>query len=271
MSMNSSYFFTILLIMGALVFSGCTDSIPSEPPVTTPQIAPTGIETTNSPVATIARQPVTTAEVIATENPVRVFTGNYHWVEYRVNNTVTMPPNPRYPWEYTVRVERSEDNNKGTPATRFRITSTFDYGEWVGDKLVNTPHGMIIVSDIYYNRTSDTFLGGTWTETIKGVTKTADYSAYYAQQSREGKPEGDMGITPFGEMNITITDKGTESVTVPAGGYPNARKYSGSFRDGTPITFWVVPGIPIPVQYQFPNKYLDGVDPFQSYELKGWG
>jgi hypothetical protein len=30
-------------------------------------------------------------------------------------------------------------------------------------------------------------------------------------------------------------------------------------------------GIPVPVQYQFPNKYLDGVDPYQSYELKGWG
>jgi hypothetical protein len=271
MSLNSSCFFTIILVMGALVFSGCTDSAPSEPPVTTPQNAPTVIETTNSPVATIARQPVITAEVITTENPVRVFTGNYHWVEYRKNNTVTMPPNPRYQWEYTVRAERSDDNYKGTPAIRFRITSTSDYAEWVGDKLVNTPNGQISFSDIYYNRTSDTFLGGTWTETIKGVTKTADYSAYYARQSREGKPGGDMGITPFGEMNITLADKGTESVTVPAGTFPNARKYTGNFRDNTKITFWVVPGIPFPVQYQFPNKYMDGVDPFQSYELKGWG
>ncbi len=88
--------------------------------------------------------------------------------------------------------------------------------------------------------------------------------------NREDKPAYDMGIEPFGEMNIILIYEGTESVTVPAGIYPDARKYTGKFRDGTPITFWVVPGIPVPVQYQFPNKYLDGVDPFQSYELKGW-
>ncbi len=271
MNLNSGYFFTILLVMGAIVSSGCTDSALSGPSVNTPQIVPTVIDTTDSPVATIPRQPVTTAEVKVTGNPVRVFTGGYHWVEYRKNNTVTLPPNPRYQWEYAVKAERTDDTYKGTPAIRFRITSTSDYGEWVGDKLVNTPDGQISFSDIYYDRTSDLFLGGTWTETIKGVTKTADYSAYYAQQSREGKPNGDMGITPFGEMNITLADKGTESVTVPAGTFPNARKYTGNFRDGTPVTFWVVPGIPVPVQYQFPNRYMEGVDPFQSYELKGWG
>jgi hypothetical protein len=78
MSLNSSCFFTILLVIGAIVFSGCTDSAPLKPSVITPQIAPTVIETATSPVATIARQLVTTAEIIATENPVRVFTGNYH-------------------------------------------------------------------------------------------------------------------------------------------------------------------------------------------------
>ncbi len=271
MHMNNSCFITILLVISALVCSGCTDSASSGPSVTTPQIAATVIGTTDSPVATIVERSVTTADVTATGNPVRVFSGDYHWVEYRKNNTVTMPPNPRYQWEYAVRAERTDENYKGTPAIRFRITSTSDYGEWLGDKLVNTPNGQISFSDIYYSRTSDLFLGGTWTETIKGVTKTADYSAYYAQQSRDGKPNGDMGITPFGEMNIALADKGTESVTVPAGSFPDARKYTGNFRDGTPIAFWVVPGIPVPVQYQFPNRYMEGVDPFQSYELKGWG
>jgi hypothetical protein len=269
--MSSKCFFMILLVTGAIVFSGCTNSAPSGPPVTTPQIAPSVTETTNSPVATISRQPVTPAEVKATENPARTFTGDYHWVEYRKNNTVTLPPNPRYQWEYAVRAERTDDTYMGTPAIRFRITSTSDYGEWVGNNLVNTPNGQISFSDIYYDRTSDMFLGGTWTETIKGVTKNADYTAYYVQQSREDKPGGDMGITPFGEMNITLADRGTESVTVPAGTFPNARKYTGNFRDSTQITFWVVPGIPVPVQYQFPNNYMDGVDPFQSYELKAWG
>jgi hypothetical protein len=272
MSLNSSCFFTILLVMGAIVFSGCTDSAPSGTSVTASQITTPSLKITASPTLAIAPQPAnSTFEVKSTENPVRIFTGNYHWAEYRENNTVTMPPNPRFQWEYIVRAERTDDNYKGIPAIHFKITSTSDYLEWVGDKLVNTKKGRISFSDIYYNRTSDTFLGGVWTETIKGVTKTADYSSYYAQQSREGKPGGDMGITPFGEMNITLTDRGTESVTVPAGTYPNAREYSGNFLDDTKITFWVVPGIPVPVQYQFPNKYMDGVDPFQSYELKGWG
>ena len=80
-----------------------------------------------------------------------------------------------------------------------------------------------------------------------------------------------MGITPFREVNMTLADGGTESVTVPAGSYPDARKYTGKFRDGTPITFWIAPGVPVPIRYEFSNKYLDGEDPFQSYELKGWG
>jgi hypothetical protein len=262
---------TVLLVTGAVICSGCTDSAPSETTVSAPPITATMTKNTASPTVTIARQPVATVEGKTTDNPIRVFNGNYRWVEYRKNNTVTMPPNPCYQWEYTVKAERTDDNYKGTPAIRFRITSTSDYAEWVGDKLVNTPNGQISFSDIYYNRTSDLFLGGTWTETIKGVMKTADYSAYYARQSRDEKPGGDMGITPFGEMNISLADKGIESVTVPAGTFPNARKYTGNFSDGTRITFWVVPEVPVPVQYQFPNKYMDGVDPFQSYELKGWG
>jgi len=58
---------------------------------------------------------------------------------------------------------------------------------------------------------------------------------------------------------------------VPAGTYRDARKYTGKFHDGTPITIWVAPGVPVPVRFEFPYKEMDGVDPFRSYELKGWG
>jgi hypothetical protein len=261
----------ILWIVIAVLLAGCTGSSPSQPTITIPQITSTVIKTTVSPAVIIDRQPATTVEVKKTVNPVKIFTGDYHWVEYRENNTVTMPPNPRFQWEYALKTERTDENYKGSPAIHFKITTTSDYAEWIGDKLVRTANGRIAVSDIYYNSSTNKFLWGAWTEAIKGVSKTGDYSASYAQLSREGKPSGDMGITPFGEMNITLTDKGTDSVTVPAGTFPDARKYTGNFRDGTTITFWVVPGVPVPVQYQFPNKYMDGVDPFQSYELKGWG
>ena len=271
MKFSYSGVITILLVIVAVVFTGCTDSAPSAPSVMTQKITVIAKKTTLSPSITPARTPATTVEDKATENPVKVFNGDYRWVEYRNNNTVTMPPNPRYQWEYALKTERSSGSYKGIPAIHFKITSTSDYSEWVGDKLMHTTNGRIAVSDRYYDISSNKFLGGTWAETIKGIMKPVTDLPVNELFSRDDRPTYEMGIEPFGEMNITLIYQGTESVTVPAGTYPNARKYTGNFRDGTPITFWVAPGVPVPVQYQFPNKYLDGVDPFQSYELKGWG
>ena len=261
---------TIFLIIISVVFAGCTDSVAQASSVTTPQITSTIPTTTGTPQVIPTRQQDTTADVKVIENPVKVFNGDYHWVEYRNNITQTLPPNPRYQWEKNERVERSESDYKGTPAIHYKTTTTLDYPEWVGDKLIHSESGWIIVTDSYYDTLENTFLGGTASETIKGVKKPLTEIPAGTSFNREEKPGGEMGITPFGEMNIILTYEGTESVTVPAGTYPDARKYTGKFRDGTPITFWVVPGIPIPVLYQFPNKDLDGLDPFQSYELKGW-
>ena len=261
---------TSFLVITAVVFAGCTDSVAQAPSVTAPQITSTIAKTTGTPPVTPTRQPITTVDVYVIENPVKVFNGDYHWVEYRNNITQTLPPNPRYQWEKNERVERSEGDYKGIPAVHYKITTTLDYPEWVGDNLIHSANGWIIVTDSYYDTLENTFLGGTSSETIKGVKKPLTELPAGTSFNREEKPGGEMGITPFGEMNIILTYGGTESVTVPAGTYPEARKYMGSFRDGTPISFWVAPGIPVPVRYQFPNKDLDGVDPFQSYELKGW-
>jgi hypothetical protein len=265
-------FFTILLVVTAIFVAGCSDSVPSTSSVTTPQITATATNNVTTPAATTIPQPATTAQVTATDSQIRVFNGEYHWAEYRENNTVTMPPNPRYQWEYDIRLERSTAKYEGIPAIHYKVTTISDYPEWVGDTLTHTKDGRIAVEDTYYDISTNTFLGETSTETIKGELNPAvDSSVYYTEHCRENQPCGEMGFEPFSEMNITFTGKGTDSVTVPAGTYPNARKYAGTFRDGTPITFWVVSDIPVPVQYQFPNKYLDGDDPFQSYELKGWG
>jgi hypothetical protein len=170
-------------------------------------------------------------------------------------------------------MERSTGKYGVGPAIHYKVTTISDYGECCINNVVTiTKDGRISVENTYYDTSTNRFLGGTRTETIKGVLKPAvDSSAYYAGHCQEDKPGGEMGIEPFGEMNITHTYEGTEPVTVPAGTFTAARKYAGMFRDGTPITFWVASGIPVPVQYQFPNKYLDGENPFQSYELKGWG
>jgi hypothetical protein len=261
---------TSLLIIVAVVFSGCTNSAPSELSATTPQI-PVTVTKTMETVTTTVNPQVTITQINTKESPIKVFNGDYHWVEYRNNITQTLPPNPRYQWEKNERVERSESDYKRIPAVHYKTTTTLDYPEWDGDKLIHSENGWVIVTDSYYDIQKNTFLGGTSSETIKGVKKPVTEMPAWTSFNREEKPNGEMGITPFGEMNITLTDQGPESVTVPAGTYPNTRKYTGNFSDGTPITFWVEAGIPIPVRYQFPNDELDGVDPFQSYELKGWG
>jgi hypothetical protein len=260
---------TIFLIITAVVFAGCTNPDPSELSVTTQQI-PLTVTKIMGTVTTTVNPQVTITHINTKESSIKVFSGDYRWVEYRNNITQTLPPNPRYQWEQNERVERSESDYNGIPAVHYKITTTLDYPEWVGDKLIHSENGWSIVTDSYYDTLENKFLGETSSETIKGVKKPLTGIPAGTSFNREEKPGGEMGITPFGEMNITLTYEGTEPVMVPAGTYPDARKYTGKFRDGTPITFWVVPGIPVPVLYQFPNKDLDGLDPFQSYELKGW-
>jgi hypothetical protein len=264
---------TILLILMAVSFTGCTGQDGPESGPALQQLITPGSMSHEITTVTTDRQPVTPVQITAPEDPVKIFNGGYRWVEYRENNTVTMPPNPRSSWLYNIRLERSTGNYNGNPAIHFRITTISDYSECCIDNIVTKiKDGRVSVEDSYYDASTDKLLGETYSETIKSVLQPPeDYTAYYSQHNREDGPAGEMGITPFDDMNITLTDLGTESVTVLAGTYPDARKYSGKFQDGTQITFWVTPGVPVPVQYQFPNKHLDGVDPVQSYELKGWG
>jgi len=260
--------FMIILVS----FAGCTGQSTPVPPAQVPQAISTGSTTAAMPGVITIRQTVSTRAPETTMNqvPARIFNGDYQWVEYRKNITQTLPPNPRYQWEETERLEVSNSSFNGIPAIRNKITTTLDYGEWVGLAEMKTKDGWIIVGDYYYDASSGKFLGGAETNTIKGEVKPATSYPVY-QRNREDAPWHEMGIMPFGEMNITLAYSGAESITVPAGTYPDARKYSGSFRDGTPITFRVAPGFPVPVQYQFPNKDLDGINPFESFELKGWG
>jgi hypothetical protein len=257
----------ILLVVIVVYVAGCTDSVPSISSEPTPPTTATMTRT----MGTTLSQPDTGIKIAVTESPVKIFNGEYHWAEYRKNITQTLPPNPRYQWEYTVKTERSAEIYQQVPAIHEKITSIMDYPEWVGGTPINTKNGGIVITDLYFEGSTNKILGGTTTETIKGILKPAANLPADERFSRENEPSWELGITPFSDMNIILTGKGTESVTVPAGTYPDARKYTGNFRDGTPITFWVVTGIPVPVQYQLPNKHLDGEDPFLSYELRGWG
>ncbi|MCK9591642.1 MAG: DUF3108 domain-containing protein [Methanoregula sp.] len=263
---------TILLVTTAVLFAGCTSQ---DEPVVPEQVQKTitPVSTSYETVAiTTVHQPVTTVQISATKSTAKVFNGEYHWVEYRQNNSVTMPPNPRSSWIYNIKLEKSTSAYKGTAAIHYKITTISDYPECcINETVTITRDGSVFVEDTYFDASIDKFLGGTLSRAIKGVAQSPEeYTEDNMQFSPGASPGGWMGFSPFSEMNITLTDQGTESVTVPAGTYRDTQKYSGKFHDGTPITFWVAPGVPVPVRYEFPNKYLDGVDPFEVYELKAW-
>ena len=193
MKFSQPGFVTIFLVIMAIFFVGCTAHVPSGSPIATPKVTADLATTSATSVSATAQTltPHITPEATTSPAAIRVFTGNYHWAEYRENNTVTMPPNPRFQWELAVRVERSTENNNGSPAIHYKITTTSDYPEWIGDTLVNTKNGRIEVEESYYEASTDRVLGKTMTETIKGEMKPeVDFTAYLSGYHREDSPGG---------------------------------------------------------------------------------
>ncbi|MDO9326505.1 MAG: hypothetical protein Q7T80_16265 [Methanoregula sp.] len=263
---------TILLVITAVLFAGCTGQDEPVVPEQVPQTITHVSMSSGTAAMTQVPHPVTTVQVTTTENPVKVFNGKYNWVEYRENSSVTMPPNPRSSWIYDIKMERTEENYLGSPAVHEKFTILSDYPELSNNSVTITKDGSIEITDIYFHRSTNKYLSGKWSRRVKGVEQTPeDYSDFYSRHNQEDNPSGWLGIEPFCEPNTTLTGMRTESITVPSGTYTDVRVYSGKFRDGTPITLWVAPDVPVPVRYEIPNKNLDGEDPLQLFELKGWG
>lgn len=264
---------TILLLITAVLLAGCTGQDEPAVPEQAQQIITPAGTLHGTVVITQAPQLVTTVQVTATKSTFRIFNGEYHWVEYRENYSVTMPPNPRSSWIYNHKLERSTEIFKGSPAVHHKTTTISDYPECcINNTVTITKDGSVFVEDTYFDASTGRCLGGTLSKTIKGAAQPPD------EIPEDNRPMntvisygGWLGIIPFREVNLTLADGGTESVTVPAGTYPDARKLIGKFSDGTPIMFWVAPGVPVPVRYEYSDKYLDGIDPLRVFELMGWG
>jgi hypothetical protein len=131
-------------------------------------------------------------------------------------------------------------------------------------------NGFHDTDNLYFERSTKRFLGGTRAVSKAGVDEPVEIlpgDETYCENCYRNW----LMITPFEEVNTSLSAEGVESVTVPSGTYPDARKYSGSFSSGIPITFWIVPGVPVPVQYRVPDPGIEGKDPIAMYELRGWG
>lgn len=182
-------------------------------------------------------------------NSTDVFGRNYFWCEYKDNITSEMPPNGVVQSFYFSRIERSIGEYNGTPAIHYRSVSKGENWEVISDQFIDTS-----VSNQ---------LGGSIVNIKENqIYSTEDYALEPLNQENR----------PFGEKIHTYVYQGTESVTVPAGTFPEARKYIRYNSDNTVgCTYWFEPGIPVPVLYQFSNKYITGYNGFESHELMGWG
>lgn len=166
-----------------------------------------------------------------------VFGSSFTWMEYKTTSsyggtTTTM----------NIRTERSTGDYKGTPAIHMKMTMT-------------SSSGMTSVTDIYYDTSMKNVLGGTMTTTVNGQTFTTDIPA---SQLNTMKSTGFTG-------DYTMTYAGIEPVTVPAGTYATANKYTAS-REGTDTTYWVATGVPVPVKYTSSSSQGSSTS-----ELVGWG
>jgi len=259
---------TILLIITAVLSAGCAGS--HEPAAATVQQTITtgipGTAGTATGVTQIAENhtrgtlkntaTMTTKPQEVTTTRVKIFNGEYHWVEYRTNITVSHNPGSRSQTEYIAKNERSSELYNGIPAIHEKTTVT-------GSKFHDT-------DNLYFEKSTKRFLGGTRAVSKSGVDEPLEILPG-DEKYCENCYRNWLMITPFEEVNTSLSAEGVESITVPSGTYPDAQKYSGNFSSGIPITFWVVPGVPVPVQYRIPDPGIEGTDPIAMYELRGWG
>ena len=115
---------------------------------------------------------------------------------------------------------------------------------------------MTIITNIYYDTTFDSILGGTITYIINGQTTVMPIPPDQLQKY--------AGNANF-QKETTLIYQGKEVVTVPAGTF-NADKYTATVDNGT-ATYWVATGVPVPVKYYILSN--DGSD--ATAVLEGWG
>jgi hypothetical protein len=263
------------LLVLAVFFAECSSSGQQGPSDAADQVNITAIKTPMTLPTFSARPPAPIVYIASVNDRTGIF-GTYHFggynrVEYRNTVTQNLTYNSHYQEEMHEVVECSWKVYNAIHAICYTVTQTTDYpGQGIDILMDTTDDSMSVTERCYSYASPDIFIGGTRTEIINGVVQSVTDLPADAQFRQEDRPQYEMGLTPFGAWNFTLTAEGTEPITVPAGTFSDARKYTGSFRDRTPITFWAMPGVPVPVRYQFPNKYLNGTDPFQSYELIGW-
>jgi phospholipase C len=226
---------SVILIVIAITCMGCTSQTTTSPNESIPVPTASGTSTANSP--SLAASP-TLPQIGSIVSSTSIFSKNYNWYEYQATTaaggkTTTMD----------MKTERSTGNYQGKSAIHYTITET------------SSADNFNMVFDTYADPSSYAILGGTMTTTFNGQKTTTAISPIQISQ---------QAVTNF-EKAAPLTFAGTEPVSVPAGSYPAANKYTRTVNETT-ITHWSASGIPVPVKTitSFPSGSI-------TSELVGWG
>jgi len=219
----------VMLIVIAVALAGCTSQ------TTTTSSGGSGTSSTGSPSSTASSS---SPQVGSTVSSSSVFGTNYNWMEYQVTSTSGGKDT-----KMDMKMERSADTYQGQPATHIKVTMT------------SSTNAMSGVYDYYYDSAMSTILGGTMTITVNGKTMTMNIPATQLSQTE---------ATNFNKAS-PLTFAGIEPVSVPAGTYPTASKYTKS-ENGIDVTFWSAPGVPVPVKMASSSSTTS-----TTSELVGWG
>ena len=144
-----------------------------------------------------------------------------------------------------MKTEVSQDTYKGKAATHTKMTST-----------MTTPMAATTIYDMYVDA-SGVSLGGHMKMISNGQTVMD-----------QDIPPGDTSKAPKDpnvDKTVQYTFVGVEPVTVPAGIYPAAMKYTATIQ-GMTSTYWTAPGVPM-----FVKMVVKSTDGDITQELVGWG
>jgi hypothetical protein len=221
----------IMLVVIAVAIAGCTSTSPSSSTSTQTSGSSSSVATPSGAASSSSQQ------VGSTVSSSSVFGTNYNWVGYQITSNYGGTERTT-----TTKIERSTGDYKGTPAIHQKMTSTISTGT-------------SMVYDVYYDTAMSNVLGGTMTTTVNGQTMTQDV------------PASQLSTQVMSNFNkeSPLTFAGIEPVSVPAGTYPVATKYTKSFNE-TEITYWAVSGIPVPVK-----EMTSSSQGSSTLELTGWG
>jgi len=181
----------------------------------------------------------------------------YGWFAYRASARVQNSDEKSYTTVIsTLRYDISSDKYNGQAATRVKM-----------DMQSSAPQGPVrMYMDEYLNPVSNAVLGGTATVTSGGKTQTvnlADLVKMAQSNTGTGAAQPGQYVTAnFEDAMRTMVasvpgchlSKNTESVTVPAGTFPSASRYTLSCTDESGSTstmyFWITSSVPVYLKMQ---------------------